>query len=66
MRRVEERSLSSILRSKLLTALINNDVWGKVNAGGVGRALDKSHAIAGVFRVRLGGDQAPVSGTLLT
>jgi hypothetical protein len=35
MRGVEERSLSSILRSELLTTLINNDVWGKVNAGGV-------------------------------
>ena len=29
MRPVEERSLSSILRSKLLTALTNNDVSGK-------------------------------------
>jgi hypothetical protein len=37
MRGVEERSLSSILRSELLTTLINNDVSGKVNAsGGVG------------------------------
>jgi hypothetical protein len=35
MRLVEERSLSSILRSELLTTLINNDVWGKVNADGV-------------------------------
>jgi hypothetical protein len=34
MRGVEERSLSSILRSELLTTLINNDVWRKVNAGG--------------------------------
>jgi hypothetical protein len=32
MRRVEESSLSSILRSKFLTTLINNDVSGKVNA----------------------------------
>ena len=32
MRYMEERSLSSILRSELLTTLINNDVWGKVNA----------------------------------
>jgi hypothetical protein len=39
MRRVEERSLSSILRSKLLTTLINNDVSGKVNARGVARFL---------------------------
>ncbi len=41
MRRVAERSLSSILRSKPLTTLINNDVSGKVNAGGCARSLDK-------------------------
>ena len=41
MRLVEERSLSSILRSKLLTTLINNDVSGKVNASGCASALDK-------------------------
>ena len=35
MRLVEERSLASILRSNLLTTLINNDVSGKVNASGV-------------------------------
>jgi hypothetical protein len=35
MQLVEERSLSTILRSNLLTALINNDVSGKVNASGV-------------------------------
>ena len=29
---MEERSLSSILRSNLLTTLINNDVSGKANA----------------------------------
>jgi len=29
---MEERSLSSILRSSLLTTLINNDVSGKANA----------------------------------
>jgi hypothetical protein len=51
MRRVEERSLSSILRSKLLTTLINSDVSGKVNAGGCARALDKFRATADVFRV---------------
>jgi hypothetical protein len=62
MRRVEERSLSSILRSKLLTTLINNDVWGKVNAGGCATALDKSRAMS--FASRIGGDQAPVSRTL--
>ena len=50
-RRVEERSLSSILRSKLLTTLINNEVWGKVNARVCVRGLDKFHAIADVFRV---------------
>jgi hypothetical protein len=38
MRGVEERSLSSILRSKLLITLINNDVPGKLNA----RALRES------------------------
>ena len=49
MRRVEERSLSSILRSELLTILINNDVSGKVNAGGCASALDRFHAIATSF-----------------
>jgi hypothetical protein len=44
MRPVEERSLSSILRSKLLTALTNNDVSGKVNASGCADALDKFDA----------------------
>jgi hypothetical protein len=37
MRGVAERSLSSILRSKLVTTLIDNNVWGKVNAGGGAR-----------------------------
>ena len=32
LRLIKERSLSSILRSNLLTTLINNDVSGKVNA----------------------------------
>ena len=41
IRRVGERSLSSILRSRLLTTLINNDLSGKVNAGGCVSALDK-------------------------
>jgi hypothetical protein len=40
MRLVEERSLSSILRSNLLTTLINNDVSGKVNASGCASASD--------------------------
>jgi hypothetical protein len=38
---VEERSLLSILRSELLTTLVNNDVSGKVNSVGRARALDK-------------------------
>jgi hypothetical protein len=49
MRGVEERSLSSILRSKLLTALINNDVWVKVNASGCASALDKFDAMRMCF-----------------
>ena len=36
---VQERSLSSILRSNVITTLINNDVSGKVNAGRVARTL---------------------------
>jgi len=44
MRVVEERSLSSILRSNLLTTLMNNDVWGKVNGSGCAGALDKFDA----------------------
>ncbi len=55
MRGVEERSLSSILRSKLLTTLINNDVSGKVNASGWARALDKFDVMQMCFRVRNGG-----------
>ncbi len=46
---VEERSLSSILRSKLLTTLINNDVSGKVNASGCASALDKFDAMQMCF-----------------
>ena len=64
MQSVEERSFSSILRSKLLTTLLKNVVSGKVNAGVCARALDKFHAIADVFRVPIGGDQALVSRTL--
>jgi hypothetical protein len=48
MRGVEERSLSSILRSKLLTTLINNDVSGKDNAS-VASALDKFDAMQMCF-----------------
>ena len=44
MRLVEERSLSSILRSNLLTTLINNDVSAKPNASGGANALNKFHA----------------------
>jgi len=40
MRCVEERSLSSILRSKFLIALISNDIGREVNAGGRARRLD--------------------------
>ena len=49
MRGVEERSLSSILRSKLLTTLINNDVSGKVNASGCASALDEFDAMQMCF-----------------
>ena len=49
MRLVEERSLSSILRSNLLTTLINNDVSGKVNASGCASALDKFEAMQVCF-----------------
>jgi hypothetical protein len=49
MRRVEERSLSSILRSKLLTILINNDVSGKVNAKSLREFLDKFDAMQMCF-----------------
>ena len=49
MRLVEERSLSSIFRSNLLTTLINNDVSGKVNASGCANALDKFHTMQKSF-----------------
>jgi hypothetical protein len=49
MRRVEERSLSSILRSELLTALINNDLSENVNASGWATVSDKFGADADVF-----------------
>jgi hypothetical protein len=51
LRRVEERSLSSILHSKLLTTFMNNDVSGKVNASGCASALHKFERNADVFRV---------------
>jgi hypothetical protein len=57
MRLVEERSLSSILRSKLLTTLINNDVSGKVNASGFGSASDKICADTDVLGVWMGGEK---------
>jgi len=66
MRGVEERSPSSILRSKLLTTLINNDVSEKLNAGGRLSALDKFQAVADVFRVRIGAGTKPRVRNLLT
>ena len=39
IRPVEERSFSSILHSKFLITLINNDIGRKVNAGGRARRL---------------------------
>ena len=58
MRGVEERSLSSILRSKLPTTLINMMYGEKLMLAGCARTLDEFHAIAAVFRARIGGDQA--------
>jgi hypothetical protein len=49
MRPVEERSLSSILRSELLTTVINNDVSGKVNTSGCASALQKFAAMQMCF-----------------
>lgn len=49
MRRVEERSLSSILRSKPLTALINNDISRKVKARACASPLDKFAAMQMCF-----------------
>ena len=49
MRRVEERSLSPILRSKLLTTLIDNDVSGKVKARACAILLDKFDAMQMCF-----------------
>jgi hypothetical protein len=60
VRGVEERSLSSILRSKFLITLINNDIGIKVNAGGRARRLRNFTRLQAAFRVRIGGDQAPV------
>jgi len=71
MRPVEERSLSSILRSELLTALINNDVSGQVNASGCASALDKVDAMQMYFASGSAENEAlseelvvPVGGTL--
>ena len=44
-RRVKERSLSSILRSKLLNTLINNDVSGIVNARGLRESFGQIDAM---------------------
>jgi hypothetical protein len=60
MRRVEERSLSSILRFELLTTLINNDVSGKVNVRGLRKSFGQIRRDAGVFRVRIGGEEGRV------
>jgi hypothetical protein len=60
MRLVKERSLSSILRSNLLTALINNDVSGKVNASGCGTTLDKFGADADVISGWMGREKGRV------
>ena len=60
MRLVEERSLSSILRSELLTTVINNDVSGKVNARACASPLDKFGRNADVFRVWIGGEKGRV------
>ena len=49
MRLVEERSLSPILRSNLLTTLINNDVSGKVNPSRCANALDNFHGMQTSF-----------------
>jgi hypothetical protein len=52
VRRVEEGSVSSILRSELLTPLINNDVSGKVNASGSASPSDKFDAMQMSFASR--------------
>jgi hypothetical protein len=49
MRPVQERSLSSILRSKLLTTSINNDVSGKVNARGLRESFGQFDAMQMCF-----------------
>ena len=49
MQSVEERSFSSILRSKLLTTLINNDVSGKVNARGLRESFGQFDAMQMCF-----------------
>ena len=58
MRRVEERSLSSILRSKLLTTLISNDVSGRVNARGLREFFGQFDAMQMCFRVWIGGEKS--------
>jgi len=60
MRGVEERSLSSILRSERLTTLINNDVSGKVNASGWASAMDKFDVMQMCFGVWIGGQKGRV------
>ncbi len=59
MRRLDERSLPSILRSKLLTALLNNDVSGKVNARGLRESFGQIWRDADVFRVSGSAERRP-------
>jgi len=62
MRLVEERSLSSILRSELPTTLINNDVSGKVNARGLRESFGQNWRDAGMFRVPIYAEKRRVWG----
>lgn len=57
MRGAEERSLSPILRSNLLTTLINNDVSLKVNAGGVRERLGQIYRMRRCLRLKQSGPE---------
>ena len=59
MRRLDECSLPSILRSKLLTALLNNDISGKVNARGLRESFGQIWRDADVFRVSGSAERRP-------
>ena len=59
MRRVEERSLSSILRSKLLTTLIQSLYREKLMLAECADVLDKFHAMQTSFRVWIGCRKRP-------